>query len=149
MFSRDLDEQTIIQVFQEADLGICAEAFLTDRQAAGLSRHTLKFYRQFLTQFLTDCSAHSLTLARQVTADSLRRYFLKLAETHNAGGVHAAYRTLRAFFHWLAAEELMPPEWRNPMSRVKAPRVALKPIEPISIPEVKELADTCQHGTLL
>ena len=28
MFSRNLDEQTIIEISQEADLGICAEAFL-------------------------------------------------------------------------------------------------------------------------
>jgi site-specific recombinase XerD len=146
MFSRNLDEQTIIEFSQAADLGICAEAFLTDRQAAGLSRHTLKFYRQFLTHFLADCHAQALTLVQQVSADGLRRYFLKLAETHNPGGVHAAYRTLRAFLRWLAGEEVMAPGWRNPMLRVKAPRVPVGPIEPIAIEEVEALVATCEAG---
>jgi hypothetical protein len=45
-------------------------------------------------------------LIREITPDFLRRYFLAYSETHNSGGVHAAYRTLRAFFRWLIVVSL-------------------------------------------
>ena len=104
-----------------------ADSFLVDRQAAGLSPHTLKFYQQFLNPFIAYCNATSLKFIRVITADILGRYSLFFAETHNPGGVHATYRTLRDFFHWPANEEVMAPEWKNPMLKVKAPKVFLDP----------------------
>jgi site-specific recombinase XerD len=127
-------------------LGISVEGFLIDRQAAGLSRHTLKFYRQFLNPFIARCNANSLTLVQEVSPDYLRRYLLALSESHNPGGVHAAYRTLRAFFRWLVNEEVLPPEWKNPMLKVKPPKVAIEPLEPVSIEDVRALTSTCQRG---
>ena len=95
------------------------------------------------------CNANSLRFIREITPDILRRYFLAFAETHNSGGVHAAYRTLRAFFHWLAKEEVMAPEWKNPMLKVKAPKVFLDPLEPISIEDIRALINTCQRGNFI
>lgn len=147
MFSTNLHEQTIIGFAQGGYLGISVESFLIDRQAAGLSRHTLKFYRQFINPFITHCDANSLRLIQDVSPEFLRRYVLGLSETHNPGGVHAAYRTLRAFFRWLMNEEVMPPEWKNPMLKVKPPKVAIEPLEPISMEDVRTLIGTCKHGT--
>jgi len=147
MFSTNSHEQTILEFAQGGYLGISAESFLIDRQAAGLSRYTLKFYRQFLIPFIKHCNANSLTLIYDISPDHLRRYFLTLSETHNSGGVHAAYRTLRAFFRWLVNEEVMSPEWKNPMLRVKPPKVATEPLEPISLQDVRALMGTCQRGT--
>jgi integrase/recombinase XerC len=87
-----------------------------------------------------------LTLIQDVAPDFLRRYFLALSESHNRGGVHAAYKTLRAFFRWLLDEEVMAPEWKNPMLKVKPPKVAMEPLEPISIQDVRALTGTCQRG---
>ena len=101
MFSSNLHEQTIIEISQGDYIAITAESLLIDRQSAGLSQHTLKFYRQFLNPFVSYSNANSLKLIGEINPDILRRYFLVLAVTHNPGGVHAAYRTLRAFFHWL------------------------------------------------
>ena len=83
----------------------------------------------------------------QVTADLLRRHFVTLSETHNPGGVCGQYRTLRAFFRWLVDEEIMPPQWRNPMLKVKPPKVNLEPLEPIPLEDVRALIDTCSAGT--
>lgn len=146
MFSNHLHEQTILEFAQGGYIAISVESFLIDRQAAGLSRYTLKFYRQFLTPFITYCNAHSLTLLKDVNPDTLRRYFLALSEKHNPGGVHAAYRTLRAFFRWLGNEEVMPPEWKNPILKVKPPKVSLEPLEPISIADVGALIGVCPRG---
>ena len=146
MFSTDSHEQTILEFALGGYLGINVEAFLVDRQAAGLSRHTLKFYRQFLAPFIGYCDANSLRLIQDISADFLRRYFLDFSETHNPGGVHAAYRTLRAFFRWLMNEEVMPPAWKNPMLKVKPPKVAISPLEPVSIEDVGALVGTCARG---
>lgn len=146
MFSADAHEQTILEFAQGAYLGISVEAFLIDRQATGLSRHTLKFYRQFLSPFIAYCDANSLRIIQDISADYLRRYFLAFSENHNPGGVHAAYRTLRAFFRWLMNEEIMPPAWKNPMLKVKPPRVANGPLEPVSIEDIRALVKTCRRG---
>lgn len=39
----------------------------------------------------------------------------------------------------------MPPGWKNPIHRVKAPKLAMEPIEPISLEDVRALAATCRH----
>ena len=110
MFSPNIHEQTIIENSQGDYIATTAESFLVDRQAGCLSRHTLKFYRQFLYPFIEHCHANSLNFIREITPDILRRFFLSFSETHNPGGVHAVYRTLRAFFHRFAKEEVCPSE---------------------------------------
>jgi site-specific recombinase XerD len=104
MFLNKNHEQTIIKISQGNFITSAIDSFLIDRQARELSQHTLRFYREFL-----------------------RCYFLAFGEKHNSGGVHGAYRTLRAFFQWLMKEEVMAPDWNNPMLKVKAPKVILDP----------------------
>jgi hypothetical protein len=45
MFPADSHEQTIMSYAQGGYLGISIDSFLIDRRAAGLSPHTIKFYR--------------------------------------------------------------------------------------------------------
>jgi len=125
MFSAKNHEQTILEISQGDYIAITGESFLVDRQSAGLSRYRLRFYREFLRTFIDYCNANSLRFIQEITPDFLRRYFLAFGEKHNPGGVHGAYRTLRAFFQWLVKEEVMAPEWKNPMLKVKAPKVVL------------------------
>jgi site-specific recombinase XerD len=121
-------------------------SFLIDRQARELSRYTLKFYRDFLHTFTEYCGANSVTFIREITPDFLRRYFLAFGEKHNPGGVHGAYRTLRAFFQWLMNEEVMAPDWKNSMLKVMTPKVVLDPLEPIL---VAGASSECELGILL
>ncbi len=141
------NDQRILENARAASVGHSIESFLVDRQAEGLSRCTLKFYHQHLHPFHTYCNDNAVHLVQDVSPDLLRRYFLKLAETHNLGGVHGHYRILRALFRWLAREEIMPPDWRNPMLKVKPPKVNLEPLEPISLEDVRSLIDTCERVT--
>ncbi|MBV6452086.1 MAG: Tyrosine recombinase XerC [Anaerolineales bacterium] len=149
MFSRTLHDPTIIEISQGDYIAILAESFLIDRQAGELSKHTIRFYRQYLRSFIEYCDANSLKRIGEITPDFLRRYQLTYAETHNSGGVHALYRTLRAFFHWLEKEEVMPPIWRNPILKVKAPKVATNLLSPISIDTIQELIGICQRGSFI
>jgi len=48
MFSSKIHEQTIMEFSQGEYIAVMVESFLVDRKSAGLSQHTLKFYRQFL-----------------------------------------------------------------------------------------------------
>jgi len=77
-------QRTFLQ--QECYLPILFETFLTARKAVGLSKHTLKYYREKLTVFLAFYEAQAVTQIQDVTADLLRRFMLKLAETHNQAG---------------------------------------------------------------
>ena len=43
----------------------------------------------------------------------------------------------------------MAPDWKNPMLKVKALKVILDPLEPISIQDVRALLNTCQRGDLI
>lgn len=41
----------------------------------------------------------------------------------------------------------MPPDWKNPIRKVKAPKVGLEPIAPVPLDDVSKLFTTCQRGT--
>ena len=43
----------------------------------------------------------------------------------------------------------MAPEWKNPMLKVKALKVFLDPLEPISIEDIRALINTCQRGNFI
>jgi site-specific recombinase XerD len=40
----------------------------------------------------------------------------------------------------------MPPQWKNPILKVKPPKVAEEPLDPISLEDVAALINTCKHG---
>ena len=79
-------QQTFLE--QEYYLPILAETFLTARKAEGLSRGSLKYYREKITSFVSRCETQAVTQIGQVTPDVLRHFLLAMSERHNAGGVH-------------------------------------------------------------
>ena len=133
---------------QECYLPILFETFLTARRAEGLSKSTITFYREKLTAFLAFCDAQAVTQVKDVTPDLLRRFMLKLAETHNPGGQHAFYRAVRAFLRFIESEEVLP-EWRSPTRKVKAPRVELQPIEGAPLEDISALLATCNRSEFI
>lgn len=103
-------------------------------------------YGSQLRYFTTFCDQHAIQLIQDISADFLRQYLLKYAESHNPGGVHGSFRSLRVFFRWLEFEEVMPDEWRNPIHKVKAPKVPKQIINPITLEDVQALIDSCKDG---
>ncbi len=149
MFSSNSHDQMIIGIAEGLYLATTIESFLIDRRAAGLSPNSIRYYRSYLIIFQRYCEASAVKCIEQITADLLRHHFVTLAETHNPGGVSGEYRTLRAFFRWLVDEEIMPPDWRNPMSKVKPPKMNMEPLEPIPLEDVRALIDTCSAGAIM
>jgi integrase/recombinase XerC/integrase/recombinase XerD len=61
---------------------------------------------------------------------------------HNEGGRHACYRALKTFLYWWE-EELEPEGWKNPIRRVKPPRLSVSPLEPVEMEDVKAMIASC------
>lgn len=134
------------QAGQDFPLFTWAEAFIVDRKAQNLAKGTIRFYREKLQLFLAYCESQVITEIPQITPNVIRRFLLYLEEAgHNPGGVHTAYRTLRAFLNWWE-EEVEPEGWKNPIRKVKAPKVPEEPIEPVDLETVRAMVDTCKEG---
>jgi len=116
---------------------------LVDRKSQNLAAGTLYFYRMKLQLFTRYCESQVITQIGQITPVLIRQWLLHLEETgHNVGGIHAAYRALRTFLYWWE-NELEPEGWKNPIRKVKAPRLTDDPLEPVQIDHVQKLIDAC------
>jgi site-specific recombinase XerD len=120
-------QRTITVFSQETNLFIWIEAFLIDRKAQNLSRGTLKFYQNKLKLFLDYCEAQLISDITQLNPSNLRQFLLYLEETnHNPGGVHAVYRSIKAFLFWYE-NEIEIENWKNPINKIKSPKVPIEP----------------------
>jgi site-specific recombinase XerD len=146
MCAQKIEDQGTITLSQVDYLPILIESFLVDRKSQGLSGETVQFYRKKLNYFAKFCEGQAVTQVGQLTPDLLRRYLLELSERHNPGGVHACFRTLRTPLLWIGQEEIMPDGWKNPIRRVKSPKLPIDPIEPIQIEEIHQLLKTCKSN---
>jgi site-specific recombinase XerD len=121
---------TIEVLKEEYYLETWIDAFLKDRSAQGVSKGTLEWYQCKLKQFTCFCETQVITLINQITPDSIREFLLSLESSgHNAGGIHSAYRALKAFLYWWE-NEIEPEGWKNPIRKIKAPRVIVEPLDP-------------------
>jgi site-specific recombinase XerD len=128
---------------QDLYLSILVKAFLTDRKAQNLSPRTIRFYRLSLEPFVAWCDTQAAKLITDLTPDLLRDFLIHLeGEGLNPGGRHAYYRSLRAFLRWYA-EEFEPLQWKNPMLKVKPPRVDVEPLAPVPMETVRAMLATC------
>jgi integrase/recombinase XerD len=119
------------------------DAFIRDCKSRDLSPHTVTFYAAQLAAFVAFCTSHDVSEVESITADMIRAYLLQLEATgHNPGGRHAKFRALRAFLLWYE-REAEPEGWKNPIVKVRAPKVAEQPITGVSLADVKALLDTC------
>ena len=139
-------QQTFLQ--QDGYLPILAETFITAKRAEGLSKSTLKYYREKIDIFLAWTEAQAVTQVQDVTADLLRRFLLTMSESHNAGGVHGIYRGVRAFLRFIEAEEVVA-GWLSPTKKVKAPKVEAQPIEGASLEDISALLATCERSEFI
>lgn len=128
-------------------LAIATDSFLTNCKARNLSPRTIKFYKDYLSSFLTYAESQSVPNIQEADTDFIRSYILMFSAEHNPGGVHAAFRSIRAFFFWVEKEEFMPTDWINPIRKVDAPRVPDKIIEPVPLKDVSLLLATCKGNS--
>jgi len=130
------------------DLARWAEAFTTAKRSEGLSPRTLAIYADALRTFMHWAGLRGLSNVEVITADDLRTFMLWLAEGgHNAGGQHGCFRVLRTFLRWYG-NEVEPAGWRNPIEKVKPPKLPETPLQPVELAEVSRLLVATGNGRL-
>ncbi|MCX6065486.1 MAG: phage integrase N-terminal SAM-like domain-containing protein, partial [Chloroflexi bacterium] len=119
-------------------------AFLRDVKTRGLSEFTHRFYQAELKFFADFCAEKDVSEVTQIDPALLRDFleWLRTVRKRNPGGQHAAYRAVRAFLLWWE-REAEPDDWKNPIKKVRAPKVSLAPLEPVPMLDVKAMLDTC------
>ena len=122
------------------------EAFYVAKKVQGVSKGTLSIYREKLNIFVEYCEGQALKRVTQITPAFIREYLLYLEKGHNPGGIHACYRVLKTFLFWWE-EETEPENWKNPIRKVKAPKLAIEPIEGVSPGILMQLVRICERGT--
>ena len=141
------NQWTITNFAQETHLLTWVESFLVDRKAQGVSPGTLYFYQKKLALFTNYCEVQLISQITDITPVFLRQYMLHLEQNgHNEGGRHACYRTLKTFLLW-CEREVEPEDWKNPICKVKAPKLAIEPLEPAVLGDVAKMLDTCEKCT--
>ena len=124
------------------------QAFLVDRVARGLSGRTVDWYLQKLSAFASFAAQERITSVVDLTPSHIRSYLLALARDHTPGGVHGFYRALRALVNWYATE-YEPPGWRNPLRKVRAPKVPQELLEPVPLSDLRAMFAVCPEDTEL
>jgi integrase/recombinase XerC/integrase/recombinase XerD len=131
-----------LRIRQVASIDREVQGFLIDRQARGLAAGTVRFYEQKLAHLTQYMVGLGLTEIEQLTPRLLRQLLLQFGGEHSEGGTHALYRALKAFLNWYV-DEAEPVDWRNPIAKVKPPRVSDEPLEPAPVDAIKAMLATC------
>lgn len=118
--------------------------FLIDRRSQKLSPSTISFYKEKLAVFLKRCNSKGIEYVEDVTPSFLREYFIELGKTHNAGGVHIFFRTVKTFLNWFSIEtdDAAP----NPIKKIRGPKLSSTPIPGITLDDIQRMLDTCDHS---
>lgn len=149
MNTNTLNQWTIVDTTTDDYILTWLEAFITDRKVQNLSKGTVRFYVEKLKLFQQFCELKSICRITQITPDIIRGYLVNMQDKgHNPGGIHAAYRTLRTFLYWWE-QETEPEGWKNPIRKVRAPKLAIEPLAPVTIEVVQKLIETCEEKSLL
>ena len=114
-----------------------------------MAKGTLYFYQKKLKLFTDFCESKLISQITDITVSDLREYMLHLESTgHNPGGRHACYRAVKTFLFWWE-EEVEPEDWKNPICKVKPPKIPIEPLEPADLDSIKAMIETCDktfHG---
>jgi site-specific recombinase XerD len=115
------------------------EAFLKAKRAEGVSKNTIHYYGADLKNFLAWCDSQFVKTVEELSPEHVRMFLLYLREGgHNPGGCHGHFRTIKNLLRWYLIE-YEPEGWRNPIERVKAPRISDEPQAVIALEEIEKL----------
>lgn len=135
-----------IRILRQTDLAQDVTGFLIDRRARGLTEGTVAYYADELRRWQSYLEGREVHHAQSVTPALLRQYLLHLGKARNPGGLHAAYRAIRAFLRWYE-REYEPEDWANPVTRVEAPRVPQQQLDPVPVSHLKAMLSSCRRRT--
>lgn len=144
MVLKEVDRTLIVNRVDDLPIPDLIQAFILDRKASGVSKATIKTYGVEFRRFLAFCDSHFILSIQTLTPFILRSYLVHLESTgRNPGGVHIGYRTVKSLLLWYE-NEVEPDNWKNPIRKVKPPKLPLLPIEPVALETVEKLYSVCE-----
>ena len=122
-------------------------AFLVDRKSQNLTKGTVEFYQKSLKVFTDYLATQQIKFINQITPYTIRDFLLILEDRgHNSGGVHIYYRTVKTFLRWFWNEA--EPDEKNPIEKVKAPKLIVEARQGITREEFNSLLAVCPKTKL-
>lgn len=139
------NQGTILELSQDTHLQTWLESFLIDRKAQNLSKGTVLFYKKKLRLFSQYCESQAISYITQITPQILREFLVWLEQRgNNPGGIHTYYRAIKTFLFWWE-DELELEGWHNPIRKVKAPKLAVAPLQGIKLDDFQALLESCNN----
>jgi integrase/recombinase XerD len=124
--------------------------FIRSRKSKKLSDRTIDFYTDELANhFLRYLTAQGIVSMGQIDAGLIDSYILYLegvrgerTRGRKAGGLHAAYRSVRALCHWYAARD---DEWHDPFSgrELSPPKISHDALPGVALGDIQRMIDAC------
>lgn len=122
-------------------------AFIIDRRAANRSPATIKYYQTELDWFADYAKSQKATTLEDLTPELLREYLIHQSTHRSPMGVHASYRAVKAWLNWWEVE-LDDPIWRNPIKKVRPPKISTDAQPGATMTQIHALLDTCKRDRL-
>lgn len=136
--SADTEEQQLSSLLVPS-LTTWGRAFLHAKKAEGLARNTLtNAYGPVLQAFFAFCAGQGVETIEALDPGIIRDHLLAVAEDHAPSTVHRHFRVIKTLLRWYEVESA-PDGWRNPIKRVKAPKVPEQLLDPASLEDLAEL----------
>ena len=110
--------------------------------AEGKAAKTVRTYTEAVAWFAAAHLIPRTSHARwdQVSGHDVQRWLVHLLTLYSDAYASNQFRALQQFFRWLAEEEQLP----DPMTRLRAPKVAEKLVPVFTSEELSAMAKTCQ-----
>jgi site-specific recombinase XerD len=143
MKQKSSNQQSIKKIIAQNDLNDLIVDFLVTKKTENVTPGTIRFYQEKFDQFLPYCHRNGVYTIEGLDTQFLREFFLYLMDDHTPGGVHCYYRVIKTFLLWYEEEE-EPDDWKNPIKKIKPPKLINEPLIPVSETVIRALLDTCK-----
>ena len=143
----DLNQWLNTEILGDDVIQDWAAAFISDKKLQNVSARTIEIYQFRLYEFLEFLKLGGITHITQITPNVIRAFLVNLeSQGHNPGGINIYYRVIKTFLRWYEFEA-EPEGWKNPIRKVKAPKIAIEPLEPVTMDDVEKIIATCDSKT--
>lgn len=120
----------------QSDLIDRAMMFIAVKKLDGLSEKTLYNYKLHLQRL----NQYVLKPVNFITTTDIRMYLAQISKDKKQSTLATEISVLKSFFGWMHDEEIIE---KNPMKKIKQPKVAKRLRSALTIEEVERLRDAC------
>ncbi len=140
--------RTIPDVSTPGDLGDEINTFLRAMRRANVSPNTQLTYGTACVKFAKWLVANAFpTDMDKITSPHVTDWEISLQDEVSAGTVNNRHRGLQRFFGWYAEQLDENSDWRNPMGRLRPPKVEQVAPRILTVDQMKAVLATCSPGT--